>query len=68
MPMHEHKWATESNFWGTTKDTAKAKPWPDSLIHKTNNTEIDLDRHNSRWIDQIISATTHTMVIKESEL
>jgi hypothetical protein len=25
IPMHEKKWATESNSWGNTKDTATAK-------------------------------------------
>jgi hypothetical protein len=29
MPMHEKQWATESNSWGKTKDTANAKQWQD---------------------------------------
>jgi hypothetical protein len=50
MPMHENKWATESNYWSTTKDTAKAKPWPDSSTKQTTprsiSTATTADRSN----------------------
>jgi hypothetical protein len=40
MPMHENKWATESNYWGTTKDTAKARQWPYSSPKQTTRRSI----------------------------
>jgi hypothetical protein len=56
MPMHENKWATDSNSWNNTKDTAKAKPWPDSSTKKQHPDQyLPLQQP----IDQI-SATTHT--------
>jgi hypothetical protein len=30
MPVHDRQWGAESNSWNTTKNTAKAKKWPDS--------------------------------------
>jgi hypothetical protein len=49
MPIHENKWATERNSWGTTKDIAKAKPWPDSSTKTTPrliSTATTADRSN----------------------
>jgi hypothetical protein len=50
MIMHEIKWGTENNSWGTTKDTAKARPWPDSSTKQTIPTSIStattVDRSN----------------------
>jgi hypothetical protein len=40
MPMHENKWATESNYWDTTKDTAKVKQWSDSSTKQTTPRSI----------------------------
>jgi hypothetical protein len=40
MPMHENKRATESNYWGTTKDTANAKQLPDSSTKQTKPRSI----------------------------
>jgi hypothetical protein len=53
MPMHEHKWGTDNNSWGTSKDTAKAKPWPDSSTKQTTSrwisTATTADRSNIRY-------------------
>jgi hypothetical protein len=50
MPIHENKRATESNSWGTTKDTAKARQWPDSSTKQTTpksiSTATTADRSN----------------------
>jgi hypothetical protein len=40
ISMHENKWATESNSWGTTKVTTNAKQWPDSSTKQTTPRSI----------------------------
>jgi hypothetical protein len=40
MSMHENNWATEIKYWNTTKDTAKAKPWPYSSTKQTTTISI----------------------------
>jgi hypothetical protein len=56
MPMHENKWGTYTKSWGTTKDIAKVKPWPESSTKETTPISIISPQQP---IDQI-SATTHT--------
>jgi hypothetical protein len=49
MPMHEKQWGTGTKSWGDTKDTTKTQQRKKmaKLIDQTNNSEIDLNRHNS---------------------
>jgi hypothetical protein len=69
MPMHENKWATESNYWGTTKDTAKARQWPDSSAKQTTPrsiyTDTTADRSNISY-DPYRSTRVFTKVNHEA--
>jgi hypothetical protein len=35
MPTHEKQRGADSNYWNTTKDTAKTKTWQDSSTKQT---------------------------------
>jgi hypothetical protein len=40
MPMYDKQWGTYRYLWNTTKNTAKANPWPDSSIKQTTPRSI----------------------------
>jgi hypothetical protein len=50
MTMHENKWATERNSWGTSKNIAKVIQWPESSTKQTTpisiSTATAADRSN----------------------
>jgi hypothetical protein len=69
MPMHENKWETEINYWVNTKDTEKARQWPDSSTKQTTpisiSTATTADRSNISY-DPYRSTQVFTKVNHEA--